>query len=288
MALDLATVAAPLLAAVGEAGFAAAVARRAGAAPAEVGRRIADVVSEAELALRLLAHPRFALRAGDRLLEIGAGTGLVATVLARAGVAVTAIEPLIAGFDLFAPIRAELEALAPDAAPLDRRAAVELSPAKDGRFDRIFSINVLEHCQPLGPSLDAMAAVLGPGGHMLHTCPNYRVPYEPHVHAPLVPMAPRLTARLAPSLARDPVWATLNFVTAGDLARFARRAGLELELVPGVLADAILRLATDPAFARRQGWAGRLAAAVGRTGLLARIPASWQTPMVAIFRRGRP
>jgi SAM-dependent methyltransferase len=244
-------------------------------------------VSEARLALRLLARPELALAPGDRVLEIGAGAGLTAAILARAGLGGVAIEPMIDGFDLFAHLRAELLARAPGLPPLDRRAAAELDPARDGVFDVIFSINVLEHCRPLGPSLDAIAAVLAPGGRMLHACPNYRVPYEPHLGRPLVPFAPRLTARLAPSVARHPMWPTLNFITAGDLARFARRAGLHCHLVPGVLADAVARLTRDPAFARRQGWAGRAARVALRTGLLARVPPAWQTPMVAILTRPR-
>src|SRR6185369_16311116 len=102
---------------------------------------------------------------------------------------------------------------------LDHRPAAELDPARDGLFDVIFSINVLEHCQPLPETVLALSKVLAPGGMMIHTCPNYRVPYEPHFRLLLVPFAPRLTARLIPRLASDPLWQSLNFVTAGDLRR---------------------------------------------------------------------
>jgi SAM-dependent methyltransferase len=205
--------------------------------------------------------------------------------VAAAGARVTAIEPLIDGFDLFAHVRAELAARVPDLPPLSPRTAAELDPDRDGHFDVIFSINVLEHCKPLAASLDGIGRVLGSGGRMMHTCANYRVPYEPHLRRPLLPLAPGLTARVSPSMARHPVWPTLNFITAGDLARFARRAGLVLELEPGVMTSAVARLDDDPAFARRQGWAGRLARAVARTGVLSLIPASWQTPMVAHLHR---
>ncbi|MBK7074853.1 MAG: class I SAM-dependent methyltransferase [Myxococcales bacterium] len=283
--VDLSAAAAPVLATLADPAFAAAVAARADLPVAAVQARLADIAGEARLALGHLARPRLALAAGQRVLEVGAGTGALSTILARAGLAVTALEPIVAGFDLFDHVHAALRARHPDAPPLDRREARALDPARDGRFDRIVSINVLEHCRPLGPTLDALAAVLAPGGRMLHACPNYRVPYEPHLGAWLVPGRPAWTARLRPRLADDAIWRTLNFITAGDLRRSARRHGLELTLEPGVLGEAIARIGEDPAFARRQGGVARVAQLVERTGLAAALPAAWVTPMVAIVVR---
>ena len=42
--------------------------------------------------------------------------------------------------------------------------AEQLSQNEHGQFDLIFSVNVLEHMHPLQRNLDAMAAVLAPGG----------------------------------------------------------------------------------------------------------------------------
>lgn len=279
--------AAPVLDAIATDDFAHAVAARAGRPADDVHRAVADIVSEANLALTLLRSvgpfPR-----RTHFLEVGAGAGVVAGVLHAAGANVTAIEPLIGGFELFAAVRAELVARVPSAAvQLDRRSALELTPTRDGPFDLIFSVNVLEHVHPLAASLDALAAVLAPGGRMLHTCPNYRVPYEPHFASPLVPLRPAATARLRPALIDDPLWQSLNFITAGDISRFAARRQLSLHFRPGVLADAIERLARDPAFARRQGWAGRIAAALGRAGAhrwLRALPPTWLTPMVFELR----
>lgn len=285
IAAALAAAARPVLATLADPGFAAEVATRAGLDVAAVRPRLDDIAGEARLALGHLARPRLALAAGQRVLEVGAGTGALATILAGAGLAVTALEPIVAGFDLFDHVHAALRARHPEAPPLDRREARALDPARDGRFDRIVSINVLEHCRPLGPTLDALAAVLAPGGRMLHACPNYRVPYEPHLGAWLLPGRPAWTARLRPGLADDAIWRTLNFITAGDLRRFARRHRLDLALEPGVLGDAIARIGEDPAFARRQGGVARVAKLVERTGLVAALPAAWVTPMVAIVVR---
>lgn len=111
------------------------------------------------------------------------------------------------------------------------------------------------------------------------------MPYEPHLGAWLVPGRPAWTARLRPRLAADAIWRTLNFITAGDLRRFARRHQLDLALEPGVLGAAIDRISEDPAFARRQGGVARVAKLVGRTGLAASLPAALVTPMVAIVAR---
>ena len=95
-----------------------------------------------------------------------------------------------------------------------------------------------------------------------------------------------MTARLSPGLADDAIWRTLNFITAGDLRRFARRHHLALAFEPGVLADAIARIGRDPAFARRQGGVATLARWLDRAGVVAALPPTWVTPMVAIL--GRP
>jgi len=265
--------------------FAVAVSQRTGTPAA---RHLANIASEARLGLDLLSRPPVGpLRPDQRVLEVGAGSGVLASIMRSQGIDVTALEPLIPGFDFFGAIRDELRERAPQSlALLDHRTAQELDPVKDGRFDRIFSINVVEHCKPLDEALTAMASVLAPGGMMIHTCANYRVPYDPHFRLPLVPFAPRATARLLPRLAGDPIWQSLNFVTAGDMRRIARRTGLTVTFTPGVLADVTNRLKHDRAFAERQGWAGRFAGMLARArilGLINHLPPTWLTPMVAVF-----
>jgi 2-polyprenyl-3-methyl-5-hydroxy-6-metoxy-1,4-benzoquinol methylase len=267
--------------------FAEAVGRRT-AEP--VASTLANIASEARLGLDLLSRaPVGPLRPGQRVLEVGAGSGVLASILRERGIDVTAVEPLIDGFTVFGAIRDELEQRFPgNLTTLQQRTAQSLDPDRDGLFDRIFSINVIEHCQPLDEALAGMARVLAPGGLMLHTCPNYRVPYEPHYRMPLLPVWPQATAALRPRLKNDPLWQSLNFVTPGDLRRFARRHGLTVRFMPGVFADVLTRLAADEAFARRQGWAGRIARGLARAnvaGLVNRVPPAWLTPMVTVFAR---
>ena len=52
-------------------------------------------------------------------------------------------------------------------------------------------------------ALEALDALLSPGGMMIHHCPNYTVPFEPHFGIPLVPGAPERTAALLPDRIRS-------------------------------------------------------------------------------------
>jgi hypothetical protein len=142
----------------------------------------------------------------------------------------------------------------------------------------------------LDADFSGMASVLAPGGRMLHLCPNYAVPYEPHFGIPLVPFFPGWTKFLFPrAISRGPaVWHSLNFVTSGRLRSLARRHGLGIELRRGVMHDYLLRLDEDPIFSRRQGGgfvrglSGFLKAS-GLRPLLRRLPPGLATPMVAVI-----
>jgi len=287
--LDLspATVDAFLAKTIEDPDFAAGVASRASLTETATAELLGNLASEARLACRLLAS--LEPRAGTRILEVGAGAGVVAAFLHGQGAELFAIEPLVGGFESFMAVRSLLseQAAMPTIEPL---AADQLDPALHGHFDLIVSVNVLEHMQPLRPNLDALAAVLAPGGQMIHTCPNYRVPYEPHYRIPLVPVRPALTGYVARRARAEPVWDSLNWITAGDIRRFAERHGLRLDFRQGEFAAALDRLRHDPEFSRRQRGPVvgtlRVLDRIGVAGLLARAPATWLTPMT--FTATRP
>jgi 2-polyprenyl-3-methyl-5-hydroxy-6-metoxy-1,4-benzoquinol methylase len=265
---------------VEDADFAASVAKRAVLTEAATADLLGNLASEARLACRLL--DTVGPSRETRVLEVGAGAGVVAAFLHGQGANVVAIEPIVGGFEAFMVVRSELaERVAMPA--IEPLAAEQLRPAEHGLFDLIISVNVLEHMQPLGRNLDALATVLASGGTMIHTCPNYRVPYEPHYRIPLVPFHPGLTRYVARRAGQEPLWDSLNWITAGDLRRYANRHGLTLRFREGELAAALRRLRDDPEFARRQRGpitaALRLLDRIGVAGLIARMPATWLTPM---------
>ena len=271
-------------------GMAAAVARDAGIPVATATSRLGDIASEARRAISLLRS--IGLRPGQRVLEIGSGPGIAAAFLAQQGFDVTGLDPVTGGFDLFDVVRSAVadQTPMPTIWPI---AAEQLDPATHGRFDVIFSVNVLEHMHPLDANLDGIARVLADDGRMIHTCPNYRIPYEPHYRLPLVPARPGLTARLARSTGREPLWQSLNWITPADLNGWSERSGLRIDYREGELAGAIARLRTDSDFARRQGGlVTKVLLGLDRlrvTRLIARLPATWETPMTfVVTRRARP
>ena len=288
--LDLspAAVDAFLLRTVEDPRFASSVAIRSGLADVAVRELLGNLASEMRLACRLLAS--LEPTSGTRILEVGAGAGVLAAFLHGQGATLLAIEPLVGGFESFLAVRCQLadEVPMPTIEPL---AADQLTPAEHGQFDLILSVNVLEHMRPLDGNLDALATVLAPGGCMVHTCPNYRVPYEPHYRIPLVPVRPALTSHLARRARTEALWESLNWITAGDVRRFADRHGLRLQFRQGELAAALDRLRHDADFARRQRGpvvgALRVLDRVGLAGLIARMPATWLTPMTFTMTKPR-
>lgn len=240
-------------------------------------------MSEAAVGLSLLEGIDLT---GKRVLEVGAGIGIVSLVLHRQGIEVMPIEPGRGGFDLNAQIgfllRDRLSVR--DLAYLSL-GAEELRPADHGQFDVIFSVNVLEHIPDLDSAIEAMCCVLKPNGVMRHTCPNYLVPYEPHFGVPPVPFLPRLTAWLLPKARGTELWESLNFVTLRQMKRAFSRHGLDCRFAPGTMYKAFVRLDADEKYRERQGGhrivaiANSLLRRLGLLRLIAALPPILATPM---------
>ena len=257
--------------------------RRTSRSSSEIRARIETSLSEAAVAFELLQDIDLNAK---RVLEIGAGVGIVSLVLSRSGIEVVAIEPGLGGFDQNALIGRCLREWIGDAGhPYLSIGAAELAPKPHGLFDVVFSINVLEHIPDLERAIGAMCSVLRPTGIMRHTCPNYLIPYEPHFGIPLVPLFPRLTAWLMPGIRKTELWRSLNFVTLGRMRRAFERQGCSCRFARGTMRTAFERLDHDEEFRKRQGGRGTVAAArkiLDRFGLLELVgylPPILSTPM---------
>lgn len=241
-------------------------------------------LNEARIGLDLIAP--YLDGATPRILEVGSGIGVLTGFLLQEGHDVVGIEPgAAAGFGFMPRLGAALSGDRPS--PVLPIGAEALSPEEHGCFDLIFSVNVVEHIHPLGEAVAALASVLAPGGLMIHLCPNYAFPYEPHLGLPLVPFAPRATRHVAPGPIRrqQRVWDSVNFVTARQIARLARANGLAARFRPGVMAAFLDRLVTDPVFRDRQpGLIAGMTRVPGLVPTLAAlvrlIPPMLATPMV--------
>lgn len=254
--------------------------------PSAPDQRLALLEGEAAQTLAMIEPALAALADRDsarrpRLLEIGGGVGLVHAELHRRGWEIVSLEPGGGGFgDRHRAGRRLLDHLGLD--PGGWLAAdIEHFTARRP-FELIFSHFVLEHLAAPERAFQVMAGLLAPGGRMIHRCPNYAVPYEPHYNLPLLPFYPRLTARLKPALRRHPLWRGLNFITAGQVAALCARHGLTPTFRPGLAAEAFERLLADPLFAARRPGLARPAALLQKSGLLAllgRLPPAWATPM---------
>jgi SAM-dependent methyltransferase len=243
--------------------------------------------AEAKLGFRLVKD---SLVAGQRVLEVGSGMGLLAGYLNSRGVDITALEPGLGGFSFSAALAKAVQKC-PEFATLKRLdiPADCLSKKLHGEFDFIYSVNVLEHIPELEIALKGMAGVLAPNGKMVNTCPNYTVPYEPHFGIPLVPFFPRISPMFFPKCRGSELWGSLNFITSRWIKKICRRNGLKVSFEGGILYRTLLRLEEEPEFLKRQSnplilGIFRLLKITGLLKLTQFMPASLSTPMIYEIR----
>lgn len=267
------------------------ISQRSGTSEAEIAAMLTTYINEARVTLDVVGD---ALDRDRRILEVGAGLCLFSLFLRQQGFNVMALEPSIGGFGAFEAMRkAILEQFPGCDLPLLTCPAQQLSRETHGGFDLIFSNNVIEHIPDWRGALAAMAEVLEEGGLMIHACPNYTVPYEPHYGIPVFRRFPGFSRRLfLPKEADAGIWDSLNFITCAEVRRFAKSRGLDLHFRPGLLHQAVSRIKTDPLFRQRhQGFVAAVAGildSVGLLRLLRYLPAAMATPMIFELRKLAP
>ena len=218
---------------------------------------------------------------GQRILEVGGGVGATALALHREGHDVTDLEPVGLGFDFMQAARNAIRHL--DAPPEYAIGVDELDASQHGRFDFIYSMNVLEHVPDPENALSRMQSVLEPFGKIFILCPNYSFPFEPHINVPLIPFKPAATARLLPRrVSQSDIWKSLNWITARRILRWAEKNNAEIHLHESTMAEMFERATNDNVFAQRHRVLSRGVSLMDRAGLsrvLARLPAKYLSPM---------
>jgi SAM-dependent methyltransferase len=235
-------------------------------------------IGEAQLLLQLV---RPLLKPGIRLLEVGGGLGIFHLMASAEGADVVSIEPSGQGFSHFRAFGlAAIEALTghPERF-VDAR--VEALPWPAESFDVIVSNNVLEHVERPRQALREMYRVAAPGGRLLHHCPNYLVPYEPHYKVPVIPAAVGVSGTLIwRGFLRDPLWRSLNSINALGVARAARSLRGARLTFRNAMQLTLNRLAGGEHLSKRHGMLARLALVPAVRAVLTALPPQIMTPMI--------
>jgi SAM-dependent methyltransferase len=114
---------------------------------------------------RRLAFLRGEVRAGDRALDIGCGTGEFTAALAQAGARPVGAEVAGAALDRARARHPELDfRLVPIEGPL---------PFEDNAFDLVWASEVIEHVTDTARWLSEVRRLLAPGGRLLVTTPSH-------------------------------------------------------------------------------------------------------------------
>ncbi len=227
---------------------------------------------------------------GKKILEVGAGAGVLTAWLLQNNIDAWGIEPSGIGYDFHSEMFIAVKQFyqLPENRIIDV-AAENLTPKLINEVDIVFSLNVLEHIKPrnLAQAFASMKVVLAKGGKMLHHCPNYIIPFEPHYGLLLVPFFPHLTGKLK-GVYSDAVWQSLNFITYFKVKKLATQAGLHISFKKGLMADAFIRLEKDKVYAARHKLLTKIYSLLKYTGiiwLLKQIPPSLCTPMTFYLRK---
>ncbi|MDQ6957780.1 MAG: methyltransferase domain-containing protein [Mariprofundaceae bacterium] len=262
-------------------------ARQFGKPETEVASLLQTFSNEARVTLDVVGGH---LSTKGRLLEVGAGLCLFSLFLKQEGFNITALEPALGGFGVFDVLRRSIIEHYPG---IDLQVlaipAAELNAETHGHFDLIFSNNVVEHIPDWQEAFRAMLCVLRENGMMLHACPNYSVPYDPHYGVPVLRRLPRLSRRLfLPAGGDMEIWQSLNFICHRQVRCFAAAHDCSIVFKKGQVHQALVRLKTDDIFRQRhQGMVTKVADVLDATGLLRLLrylPPAMATPMTFEMR----
>jgi len=220
------------------------------------------------------------------MLEVGAGLCLTSLFLKQEGFSIVALEPALGGFGIFDHVKnAILKHFSHLKLEVMTEPAQQLNPPQHGCFDLIFSNYVIEHIPDWRLALKKMATVLTPDGKMVHSCPNYTIPYEPHYGTLVFRHFRNFSKRvLLPKGCDLGIWNSLNFITCHEIKSFCKTDELNCSFKKELLYLAFKRIGDDPLFKQRhQGLAATASSLLISTGLiklLKYVPPACATPLI--------
>ena len=178
--------------------------------------------------LRLLYVSRVVSLSGASVLDVGCGGGILSESMARAGARVLGIDLSRAVLDV-----AELHALDAKVAAEYRLLPVEeLARERPAAFDLVTCMEMLEHVPDPSASIQALAALVKPGGDVIVSTLNR----NPLAFAVAI-VGAEYIARVLPRGTHE----YLKFIRPSELARWGRAAGLELQDLTGISYNPLTR-----------------------------------------------
>lgn len=258
--------------------------------PAKYTQEIIETyINETRAALNFI-HPLLSQR-NARILEVGAGICILSLFLKKVGFDIIALEPATAGFGFFSTFqRAFVEHYKEIVLEMLPYPAKDLQEKNVGTFDLIFSFNVMEHIPDPLSTLYVLLNVLNKKGKMVHLCPNYSIPYEPHFGIPVLASWPGLSyfLFLKKISGNKELWNSLNFITYQEVKKFAHQHNLTVSFQQGLLYKVFSRIENDPIFRERQKSFFIMALfsmlrSTGAINLLKILPPRCATPMQFII-----
>jgi 2-polyprenyl-3-methyl-5-hydroxy-6-metoxy-1,4-benzoquinol methylase len=245
-------------------------------------------ITEAYLSLELINHY---VEKNIKILEVGSGLGIASGFLKKQGYDVTTLDPVGLGFDQWTKLAQRMRVdfnLAHQHLAIN---AENLDPAIHGYFDLIFSNNVLEHVLDIKATITKLNNSLNLHGVMVHNCPNYYFPYEPHFGIPLLPFFPKMTASVIPKkISESALWKSINFITVIDIRNLAKKLDSELSFKTGTILYSLSRMEADKNFRDRHPIISRFAPLIkikAFHSIFKKIPVILSTPMIFIWERNK-
>jgi SAM-dependent methyltransferase len=221
------------------------------------------------------------LSANKKMLEVGGGVGLTYALLRSQGYDVISIEPGSDGFgDRHRAGLRLCDLLDIDSSGWHKNTIETFD--NDNSFDLIFSFYVLEHVESLELAFSSMVRHMKPNALMLHCCPNYNIPFEPHYNILLFPFMPKWTTIFCPKLKNEGLWQGLNFTTVGAIRKQCEKQGLQPIFRRAMIANYLNRVIDDPVFRNRKMMFYKIAVVLRKLGLLkvlSILPPAVNTPM---------
>jgi 2-polyprenyl-3-methyl-5-hydroxy-6-metoxy-1,4-benzoquinol methylase len=229
---------------------------------------------------------------GCRILEVGAGRMLLSAYLATKGFRVTALEPLTPDFSWYDELQSDVLAYcARNGIAFDRIDVTAEEYVAPSQYDLVFSIHVLEHMRDPYRALENMYRNLKQPGYLLAVCPNYDVPFEPHLGILLFGRSKALNERIYPRsvAAKRDVWDRLLFVRYTQLRCHFERSDLHYSFDRDMMRDMFLLLGEDDMLYSRMPtlvrWSYCVLNSIGAINLLSWVPLRLQTPMQFVVIR---